>query len=253
MADPPYPVLLDRYNADIRNNPQNYLKRSERAAFILNNGDTGGTTREDIDTLLSHAEWRGEGNCLKALRLKLQGHLNEAGVLIQKNLRDGIHVPEQSRLLAAIELSRKDTGAAIAAYRLAWDQSNDENDYINLLGLYRRHGDPPGELLKQGLQLYPLSPGAIQNIFEAHLAAGGKANLEICLKISARAQKNLWPLSLDWKMRHARVLLSLKRPREAEPVLMAALDLLDGDSRLKGGDSQRFRKEIFTLLEAARK
>ena len=252
IADPPYPLLLERFSADIRENPQNYLKRVERAALILEHGDADKASEEDIDTLLSHPEWRGEGNCLKAVRLKLQGRLDEAEVLFQKNIREKMHVPEQARLLAAIEMSKKDTSAAIAAYRSAWEKSRDENDYIDLVNLYRGRGKPPQELLNQGLELHPRSPGAIQTIYEVYFAAGDSASLRNCLEISGRAERTLWPLSVDWKIRHAETLLALKRSHEAEPVLLAAMDLLDGDPRLQNESGEVFRKRIFALLEAAR-
>ena len=251
-ADAPYSELLERYNKDIREHPQNYLKRVERASFVLENGNAGSIPAEDIDTLLSHPEWVNEGNCLKAVRLKLQGRLDEAEILIRKNIRNKMHVLEQSRLLAILELSKKDTAAALAAYRLAWDQNHDENDYLDLLNLYRGRGAPPEELLKQGPQLYPRSPGAMQTIYEVYFAAGDSTSLRNCLEISNRAEKTLWPRSIDWKIRHAETLLSLKRPHEAEPVLMSALDLLDDDARLQNESGEAFRKKIFNLLETAR-
>lgn len=253
FADASYPVLLERYDRDIRENPQNYLKRVERAALILGERDTGKTTLEDIDTLSAHAEWRNEANCLRAVRLHLQGRLDDAKNLIQKNLRAGAQVPQQARLLAKIELTKKDTAAALSAYRLAWDSLHDENDFIDLLILHRGRGEPPEELLKDGLRRYPNSPGAIQTIFEVYIAAAGPVNLEKGLELSMRAEKTLWPLSVDWKIRHAEVLLSLQRHKETETVLLAALDLLDGDARMQGKGGKVFRSKIFALLDSADK
>ena len=250
--DAPYPVMLERYNQDIQENPQNYLKRTERASLVLENRDTVKTT-EDIDTLLSRPEWHNEGLHLKAVRLHLQGRQDEAETLIQQNIRGNIHVSEESRLLAEIELFRKDTAAAITAYRTAWDHDSDETDYIDLLDLQRGRGNTPEELLQQGLRLYPKSPGAIQSVFEVYSMAGDSVSLNKALQVADRAANSLWPLSVDWKIRHAQALLSLKRLHEAEPVLLAALDLLDEDPRLKGQDSEPVRKQIFILLEAARK
>ena len=252
-SDAAYPVLLERYGRDIRENPQDYLKRVDRAFLMLEQRDIGKPNSEDIDTLLSHPEWRNEGSRLKAMRLHLQGRFDEAKLLIQQNIRGDIHVQEQARLLADIELSRKDTSAAMDAYRVAWEHGRDETDYIDLLDMHCGRGEPPEELLQKGLGLYPRSPGAIQSIFEVYFAAGDSASLKKSGEISDRAENTLWPLSVDWKIRHARVLISLKRWREAEAVLMAALEVLDDDARLKGPDSEVIRKQIFTLLEASRK
>jgi len=251
--DAPYPVLLERYDQDIRENPKNYLKRVERALLVLEQRDTGRTTAEDIDTLLSHSEWRNEGLRLNAIRLHHQKRFDEAMSLIQENIRNNIHVREQSRLLADIELFRRDTNGAIDAYHTAWAKDSDETDYIDLLDLQSGRGNPPEELLQQGLHRYPRSAGSIQSIFEVYSAAGDSGSLQKALQVSDRAINTLWPLSVDWKIRHARVLISLKRPREAKPVLLAALDLLDEDVRLKGSDSEPVRKQIFTLLEVVRK
>ena len=248
-----YSVMLERYNQDIQGNPQNYLKRAERAYLILEHQDTSQASVEDIDTLLSHPQWRNEGVRLKAIRLHLQGRFDEAAPLIQQNIRDNIYLQEQARLLADIELSKKDTAAAITAYRAAWEHDSDETDYIDLLNLHQGRGKPPEELLRQGLNFYPRSPGAVQSIFEVYFAAGDPASLKTALEISGRADSSLWPFSVDWKIRHAQVLLSLKRAHDAEPVLMAALDLLDGDARMKVEDGEVIRKQIFTLLEASRK
>ncbi len=252
-SDAPYPVLLERYDQDIRENPKNYLKRVERALLVLEQRDTGRTATEDIDTLLSHPEWQKESLRLKAIQLHHQGRFDAAMSQLQENIRNNIYVKEQARLLADIALSRRDTLAAIAAYHSAWGRDSDETDYIDLLDLKRGRGKPPEELLQQGLRLYPRSAGSIQSIFEVYFAAGDASNLKKALQISDRAINVLWPLSVDWKIRHARVLIALKHSREAEPVLLAALDLLDEDVRLKGSDSEPVRKQIFALLEAVRK
>ncbi len=253
IPDAAYPVLLERYNQDIRRNPQNYLKRVERAFLVLEQGDSAAVVGEDIDTLLLHLQWRAEGNRLKAMRLHHQKRFAEARVLIRENIRANVHVREQAELLADIELLDKDTAAAVAAFRTAWDHDSDETDFINLLDLYRGRGKPPEKFIQQGLRLYPRSAGSIQSIFEVYEAAGDSACLKKAVEISEHAEKILWPLSIDWKISHARVLIALKRRREAEPILLAALDLLDDDARLKGKDSELFRKQIFDLLEESRK
>ncbi len=251
--DADYSVRLARYGEDIRRDPTHYLKRVERAFLLLEHGATDEPVGEDIDTLLSHAEWRSEGMRLKAIRFHHQKRMKEAEPLLRANIAANIYVEEQSRLLADAALSRKDTAAAIAAYRQAWEQQHDENDYLDLLSLHKGRGKPPEELLQKGLNLYPRSPGVIQTAFEVYFAAGDTSSLGKCLRIAGNAEITLWPFSVDWKVRHARTMLALNRPRDAEPILMTAMDLLDGDPRLQ--ESERGtseRKEILALLDSAR-
>ena len=251
LADPINWDLLKRYGEEIRENPGSCKRRWQRSLILLKHGDTAKTTREDIDTLLNHPLWRTQGNRLKALYLYLQGHVDEARAQMKQNIRDSVNVVEQSRLLARIELSRKDTVAAIAAYRLAWDQQRGEDVFVDLAGAYGMRGRPPKEFLQQGLKLYPNSPGVAQTVFEAFFAAGDSSSLKNCLKISGRAADTLWPRSVDWKIRHSRALLASGHPKQAEPFLLQALDLLDEDPRLQGEDG-RLRKDLFSLLEKAR-
>jgi hypothetical protein len=255
LTEPLNPVLLETYNREIRDSSTNYKRRSQRTFILLRHGDFGPPTQEDIDTLLNRPDWHDEGERLEAFRLYLQGQLEEAKVLIRKNIQGNVHEHEQARLLAAIALSKQDTSAAIAAYRMTWDLFKDENVYLDMLDLYVGREKPPEELLQEGLSIYPHSPGAIQVIFEAYLTAGDPSSLKKGLAISERAEKVLWPRSVDWKIRHAQVLLALHRKHDAETVLLAALDLADADPRLadQNGNGQPLRQEIFTLLETARK
>ncbi|MCD6023866.1 MAG: hypothetical protein K0Q91_782 [Fibrobacteria bacterium] len=250
FSDAPYEVLLEYFSRDIAKNPGAYGKRAERAALLLDEGGNQDSLRADIDTLLSHAAWRGEGQCLAARRLYQQGRLEEARTLIQINIQGRYRVLEQARLLAAVELRVRDTLKAREAYQVAWNHGREESDYVEWLLL---HGDksPPRGLLETGLQLYPRSAAVTRAVFEAYFFAGDPTGLEQARKIAARAADTLWPLGVDWKIRHARTLLALKKPHEAESVLMAALDILDGDLRLRGKNGEAYHRQIFSLLEEA--
>jgi tetratricopeptide (TPR) repeat protein len=251
LSNPPYEVRLERFSRDIEKNPGQYSKRIERASLLLNEGGAQDTLRADIDTLLSHAAWRAEGECLEARRLYQQGRLEEARMLIRKNLHGGMRIVEQARLLAALELRAKDTVRAIEAYTMAWDHAAEESDYIELVLLHAERRPPEG-LLEKGLRLYPKSPAVNRSVFEVYFAAGDSAGMERARGIAARAADTLWPLGVDWKIRHGRVLIALKKGEQAELVLLGALEILDGDPRLQGKNSEAYRGQIFTLLEEAR-
>jgi tetratricopeptide (TPR) repeat protein len=255
FAEPINPELLEKYNGEVREYPRKYKRRWQRCLLLLKHGESGAPTQEDIDTLLASPAWREQGERLQAIRWYLQGRIDEAKALIKKNILGNVNADEQSQLLASIELSRNDSDAAIAAYRMAWDAHANENVYINLLNIHNRRGGPPRELLEQGLRIYPRSPGPMQVIFEGYYKAGGRDNLLKCLALSDSAQKAWWPHSVDWKLRNAKVLLDLGKPEKAELVLQGALDLMENDERLRTNSetNSQIRKDIFALLERSRK
>jgi tetratricopeptide (TPR) repeat protein len=252
FSNVPYDVMLERFSRDIAQNPAAYSKRIERATLILDDGGNQDTLRADIDTLRAHSAWRVEGECLEARRLYQQGRLAEARHLIHRNIRGKARVLEQARLLAAVELRAKDTLKAIEAYRIAWEQHAEESDYIDLANLYKGRGRPPEVFLEKGLRLYPQSAGGNRVAFEVYFSAGDPVSLKRAHAISARAADTLWPLGVDWKTLQARALIALKKTDEAESVLLAALEILDGDSRLQGKPGEAYHQQIFLLLEEAR-
>ncbi len=251
MSDPINLDLIKKYDQEVRENPSSCKRRWQRSLVLLKHGQFNETTAEDIDTLLWHPLWRTQGERLKALYLYQQGHMPEAEELSRQNIRNNVNIVEQSRLLAGIALARRDTVASLAAYRFAWDQYPNENVYIELLNAYRGHGKPPEKLLQEGVKLFPQNAGVMQALFETYYAAGKSSDLQACLKISGRAGKVLWPRSVDWKIMHARALIGSHKSREAEAVLLAAVDLMDEDPRLEG-ENGKLRREVFALLEKSR-
>jgi len=252
--EPLNPVLMAGYDSEIRENPQFYKKRYYRAYLLLRHGSYAPPVQEDIDTLKGNPDWHDQGERLEAWSLYYQGRLDESEALIRQNIRANTYGHEQARLWAAIELSRKDTAAALGAYRFAWDLFKDENVYMDMLDLYRAENKlPPEKLLKQALKVYTRSPGPILSTYQAYYAAGDPASLRKSLSIAERAQAILWPQSVEWKIRYAQALLSLHRKPAAEKVLLACLDSADSDPRLQDQNGQPLRQEIFTLLETARK
>jgi hypothetical protein len=248
----PYEVMLERFNRDISKNPGHYSKRIERATLLLDDGGSQDTLRADIDTLLSHPRWRAEGECLEARRLYQRGRLEEARKLIRKNLQGKQRVLEQARLLAAVELRSRDTLEAIEAYRIAWNQAREESDFIDLVRLHAGRRPLPLDLLESGLRLYPISAGINRVVFDAYFSVGDSVGMEKGREIAARAADTLWPLGVDWKIRHAQTLIALKKKGEAESALLEALEILDGDARLQGKNGEAYRRQIFGLLEEAR-
>ena len=246
------PALLEKYNADIRKNPSSRKRRNGRASILLSHEEYRETTGEDIDSLLAHPVWRPQGQRLQAMHLYLLGRTEEAAVLMRQNIRNNINVVEQSRWLARIELSRRDTVSALAVYRYAWEQHPREETFIEMLGAHRRHGRPVEKtLLESGSRRFPTDPGVLSAVFEAYLASGKKEDLRKALELSGRAENTLWPRSIDWKIKYAQVFLALKKPRAAEQVLLEAVDLMDGDARLEG-ENGTLRSQVFQLLESCR-
>jgi tetratricopeptide (TPR) repeat protein len=236
----------------IRANPGGaYPQRTERGFLYLESGDTV-TVQQDIDALLASGDWRAEGLHLLAQKYHDQGRFKEARARILESNRLKPD-PIKLRLLARVETARRDTVAAMAAWLQVWTQAAFEDDYLSLLALYQARRIAPDKVLQKGLALYPDRPGAIKNIFETYRLAGGGPRLQACLKISELAQRT-WPRSVDWKIRHAKTLIDLNRAREAEPVLMAALDLLDEDvGGERNSGASLARKEIFALLDSSRR
>jgi hypothetical protein len=245
------PALLEKYNADIRKNPSNRKRRQGRAQILLSHDEYRETTGEDIDSLLAHPIWRTQGERLKAMHLYLRGRVDEAAVLMRQNIRNDINILEQARWLARIELSRGDTVAALAVYRFAWEQHPREETYLEMLEKFRQHKRvPEGALLERGVRQFPAHPGVLSTVFEVYFTSGEKKDLRRAFALSGRAE-TLWPRSIDWKIKRARVLLALKKPREAEQVLLGAVDLMDSDPRLDG-ENGALRRQVFQLLEKSR-
>jgi hypothetical protein len=243
------------YTREIEDNPYAYLERAERAWTILDHGSTMQPAGEDIDTLLKSAKWRPAGLRLRAVHLYLQDSLDAAKAQILKNLGTAADGTEQARILARIELRLRDTAAALRAYRTGWKNYQEETDFISMLALERDRNIMPRQLLEEGIRVHPVSPGAYLAAFEVYWNAGGPANLKKCHELSRKASSVLWPRSTDWKLRHARVLVKLGRRKEAGAVALAALELLDDDTRFKNEkeDAAQNRKELFALMQASRK
>lgn len=246
-------TTLEKFEEEIREHPGDYLERSERAWLMLEHNMTGQPVGEDIDTLLTKPVWRENAMRLRAYHLYLLGSHQEAEIQARKNIATGVGAigPEQYRLLAGIALARKDTAGAIRDYRDGWERMHLEEDYISMVRLSRRGGDVPDALLEEGLRAYPTSPGVHAVIFRAYLENQAPDAIRNALAISGRGQAQLWPRSVDWKIRHARALLAADRAGEAERVLLRAMGLLEGDTRLKPDADMaiQMRHEIFGLLD----
>jgi hypothetical protein len=163
--------------------------------------------------------------------------------------------PGWPRFQADRALARRDTAAALRAYASAWKHYGTEDDYISLLRLRAVRADARAPsfdaLMEEGLRDYPASPGVYAAVFAACLEKRNPARLKKALALSARGQGELWPGSVDWKIRHARALLANGRDKDAEPALLSALSLLENEASLKpdAPEAVRLRHEIFALLQ----
>ena len=253
--DPLNTELLENYNKEIRENPTKYRRRWQRASILLRHGEYSAPVQEDIDSLLAQPKWRVLGERLQPIKLYLEGKSEEAATLIRKNIKENGHsIQEQTRLLATIELAKKDTAAAVAAFQSGWDLYGDENVYVDLLNAYRGWKTPPKETLQKGLERFPNSPGTVQTIYEAYFTSGTPDDMKQCLVISGKAVHVLWPMSVDWKVRHAKALVVSGESDSAESVLQQALELMDSDPRWQSNADNvpAIRKDVFTLLEKIR-
>jgi hypothetical protein len=253
FAHPDINVVIARYTREIEEDPYAYRERAERAWTILDHGSAEQPAGEDIDSLLKHPLWRHAGLRLRAVHLYLQDSLEASKAQILKNLGTTADGTEQARILARIELRQKDTLAAMRAYRTGWNNYQEEADFISMLALERDRNVMPRKLLEEGLRVHPVSPGAYLAAFDVYWAAGGSANLKKCHELSRKAETTLWPRSTDWKLRHARVLVKMGRRKEAGAVALAALELLDNDTRFKSekAEAAQNRKELFALVQAS--
>jgi hypothetical protein len=247
-------TTFEKLDVAIREHPEDYAKRSERAWLMVEHSMRGAPLGEDIDTLLSKPAWREQGRRLRASHLLLQGRYREARVQARSNIKAGATGPEQYRLLAGADLALKDTAGALRAYREGWEKLRLEEDYIAMVGLSRGKRGVPDALLAEGLEAYPRSPGVYSVIFRAYLSNGHAASLRKALEVSNKGQTVLWPRSIDWKIWHAQALLAARKRDSAESVLLHAMDMLEGDTRLRPTSdiAMRLRQEIFELLDSAR-
>lgn len=245
---------LLRMGKEITEHPDDYLERFERALLMLEHNMHREPVGEDIGILLSIPEWEAQGRRLKANHLYVQKRYKEAEALISRNSAEGgaAYDPQQPRFLAGIALHRRDTLGALKAYRSGWERFELQEDYISMVDLYKAHGDLPDPVLEEGLRRYPKSPGVYVVVYKAYMEGAKPARLKRALVLAEQGQAALWPMSADWKIRYARALIADGRSQEAEEPLLRALDLLDGDRRLRPDHPEfaRVRREIFAMLEA---
>ena len=164
--------------------------------------------------------------------------------------------PGWPRFQADLALDRADTAAALRAYRSGWKRFDIEQDYISLIQLYRAQGRFDAAsldaLLEEGLRAYPVSPGVHAAVFTARLEGGRAEDAGKALAIAARGQGELWPESVDWKIRYARALMASGKSAEVDDALLGALGLLEEDRILKSNapEALRLRREIFALMQS---
>jgi hypothetical protein len=260
---------INRLSDSLKVHPDDEAKRIERAVLLLDmaNVEKAGEAEEDIQRLLNDPAQRAQGLHLQARQLFISGRLPEAKEKIIASLAQGGPAPERLRLLGRIELARKDSASSLKAFQQAWESGKDEGDFVSLVVLLEALGPVPLAFLKRGFKQYPGHPAAVAAIYDACATAseaappvdGGGApaspELLFCLDVSRQAQDAWWPRSVDWKIKHARLLFALRRKDEGQPLLFGALNLLDArpDFLANAGPSMALLREILGLLEAAEK
>jgi hypothetical protein len=212
----------------------------------------GDPEAEDVDTLWSKPAFRKDAMRLRSNHLYLQERHIEAEAQIRKNIAAEAIGPEQYRILAGVALVRNDTAGAMRAYRDGWEKMRLEEDYISMIHLSQGRGAVPDALLEEGLRAYPNSPGVHAVIFQAYLKNRNSASRRKALAMSERGQSELWPRSVDWKIWHAQALLADGKPDRAEKSLLQAMDLIEGETRVRADSDLaiRMRQEIFEMLDS---
>ncbi len=254
-------TTIDRLQAEMRQNPAADSLRSQRAWLMLDHGLTSAPVAEDIDTLWRRPAWRNDALRLRAWHLYLQDRFREASAQARRNLRAGIVGPEQYRLLAGAALARRDTAESAHAYLEGWEELHLEEDYLSMVRLAQGGSARPRSrsvlrrfdtLLDAGVRAYPNSPGVYAEVFQAYLKNRNPASLRKALDLSNLGQVRLWPGSVDWKIWHARALLAAGMSDSAQGILLRAMDILEGETRLRPDSdlAMRLRQEIFELLDS---
>lgn len=259
--------VLDGFIAESSRHPEGYFERAERTWILLDPSAGSNPSGKDPKIVQLRAYYLhrlvleygkislGHPRADSGIERRLEGVRDALMKRYRRAEAELMHNPDTStvygpgrfRFLAQVALIGGDTAAALADYRAGWDHFGLEDDFLSLL---RLQAAPPDALLEEGLGAYPASSAAQAAICQAYMN-GDSTRFAKALMIAERGQALLWPLSVDWKIRYARLLLARGRVGEAEAVLARGLDILDGDPRLGGNapEAARLRREIFSLVE----
>jgi hypothetical protein len=252
--------------------PSRHLRKCALAILVAAVSSFPGTAEEEAARPHPHyaseeaeeaaAELRLRGNpaslphflFLEAAEKFREGDMAGARKTLDSSLALGEPTAERLHLLGTLALSRKDSAAALAAFEQGWIMGGDERNFAALVPLKAARTALPPAFLRRNLDRYRGHPAAVTALYEACASRGhDTAQLAFCKDLTALAQRDWWPSSAEWKLRHARVLRALGRRAEMRPVLLEALDILDSrpDAASPAGTVPDERKEILALLAQA--
>lgn len=246
-------LTLKKLDARIQATPGDLDLRSRRAWLLLDHGfaDKAG---EDILALRADSKRAEEGYFLEASRFRHQGKAKEAKASLLKSLAIR-SIPGKHRLLGEIERDLGNLDAALTAMNQALAQGGGDEVFVLLLDLHRAKGSLPRTVWKMAMAEYPGHPAIMDGLYAfCPPAPEGAGWLAKCEDMTRMAVATWWPESVDWRLRHARILLEAGKAEQIGPLLAEALERLDAGSMNRGGDAEAAmekRREVFALMKAA--
>ncbi|MDQ3001275.1 MAG: hypothetical protein M3Y08_08450 [Fibrobacterota bacterium] len=251
FSHPDFDATLKHFEWVLRKHPGNVEVLASRAWLLLEH-DSSDRVELDIRRMIADPALRPEGLQIQARHHLMKGECDQALSSILGSMRQGGETVARMRLLSEIRTRMGDVNGGVTALERTWALGREEEDFLSLLALRRSNGLPIGILLAAGLKEYPGHPAAVTAIFNVCASGSetGRANRS-CLEISARGYREWWPASVDWRLKHAGLLLKAGRMTEAETLLLESLDMLDAEGGSQAGTegAREFRKAIFALLE----
>ena len=251
FSHPDFDARLKHFDGVLRMHPGNVEVLASRAWLLLEH-DSSDRAEPDIRRMIADPALRPEGLQMQARRHLMNGECDRALSSILGSMRQGGETAARMRLLSEIRTRMGDVNGGVTALERTWALGKEEEDFLSLLDLRRSNGLPIGILLAAGLKEYPGHPAAVTAIF--NICVGGSETGRVnrsCLEISARGYREWWPASVDWRLKHAGLLIKAGRMTEAEKLWLGSLDMLDAEGGSQAGTegSREFRRAIFALLE----
>lgn len=246
-------LTLKKLDARIQAAPGDLELRSRRAWLLVDHGSAD-KAEEDIKALRDNAGRAEEGYFLEATCFRHQWKPKEAKASVLKSLALR-SAPGKHRLLGEIERDLGNLDAALSAMKEALVQGGGDEVFVLLLDLHRAKGSLPQEVWKMAMAEYPGHPAIMEGLYAfCPPAPNGAGWMAKCEDMTRMAIATWWPESVDWRLRHARILLEAGKAGQVGPILAEALERLDAGSMNRGGDAEAAmakRREVFVLMKAA--
>jgi tetratricopeptide (TPR) repeat protein len=247
------PATLADLDARILAAPADLDLRSRRAWLLVDHG-LAVKAEEDIRALRADPGRAEEGFFLEATRFQSGGRPKEAKAKLLKSL-EGRPIPRKYRLLGEIERDLGHLDAALAAVGQALAKGGGDEEFVLLLSLHRAKGSLPQAVWDMAMESYQGHPAVMEGLYGFCVPMpGGSGRMDQCENMTLMAIATWWPESVDWRLRHARILLQGGKPDKAGPILAEALERLDASAANRRGDQDSAmakRREAFALMKAA--